>query len=91
MLKHSLAGLLWLANVQALTLSRTSRETPPQHPAEQQMVADMLELARADEIKAACPRANTYCISRVKCPVKDVVYDREGTRFVMGPESVKFL
>ncbi len=50
------------------------------------MVADMLELARAGDIRAACPRSDTYCLPRVKCNVKSIVYDREGLRFILGPE-----
>lgn len=54
------------------------------------MVANMLELARAADIKAACPRSDTFCLPRVKCPVKSVVYDREGQRFIEGVEKVIF-
>ena len=55
---------------------------------EPKMVANMLELARAADIKAACPRSDTFCLPRVKCPVKSVVYDREGQRFIEGVEKV---
>ena len=55
---------------------------------EQNMVADMLELARAGDIRAACPRSDTFCLPRVKCPVKSVIYDREGLRFILGPDQV---
>lgn len=79
-----------MASVNSLTLAKRAAgdQQQRQHDGEQQMVADMLELARADEIKVACPRPNTFCLPRVRCPVKSVTYDREGMRFVLGADSV---
>lgn len=48
----------------------------------------MLDLERAAEIRIACPRSDTFCVPRIKCPVKNVIYDREGLRFLLDPKNV---
>lgn len=72
-----------MAQISSLTLRRATDDP--------KMVASMLELARASDIKAACPRSDTFCLPRVKCPVKSVVYDREGQRFMEGPDKVIYV
>lgn len=69
-----------MTQISSLTLRRATDES--------QMVASMLELARAADIKAACPRSDTFCLPRVKCPVKFVMYDREAQRFMEGVDKV---
>lgn len=76
------SGLICVTQISSLTLRRATDES--------QMVANMLELARAADIKAACPRSDTFCLPRVKCPVKSVVYDREAQRFKEGVDKVIF-
>lgn len=52
------------------------------------MEADMLELDRAIDIRSVCPLPKTFCIPRVKCPLRSIVYDREASRFVHREEKV---
>lgn len=80
--------LLCVTQVLPLSIPKLSAD---EQLAEQNMVADMLELARAGDIRAACPRSDTYCLPRVKCNIKSVVYDREGLRFILGPDEVSDL
>lgn len=71
-----------MAQILSLSLRRAVDEKIP----EQKIVADMLELARAADVKVACPLSDTFCLPRVKCPLKSTVYDREGLRFTVGAE-----
>ena len=50
--------------------------------------ANMLDLASAADIKAACPTKDTYCLPRVKCPVKNTDYDRESLRFILSDSDL---
>lgn len=75
-------GLICVTPTLSLSLRRAVEEKIP----EQEIVADMLELARAADVKVACPLSDTFCLPRVKCPIKSIVYDREGTRFMVGAE-----
>ncbi|KAK4017995.1 hypothetical protein OUZ56_000067 [Daphnia magna] len=77
-----LIGLICVTPTLSLSLRRAVEEKIP----EQEIVADMLELARAADVKVACPLSDTFCLPRVKCPIKSIVYDREGTRFMVGAE-----
>ena len=52
------------------------------------MAADMLSISRSNDILGACPKAETFCLPRVKCPVKNVIYDRESLRFMLGEQVI---
>ena len=68
--------------MQSLSLTKTSE----QNGTADGMAADMLSISRSNDILAACPKADTFCLPRVRCPVKNVIYDRESLRFMLGEQ-----
>ena len=69
-------------HVQSLSLTKTSE----QNGTADAMAADMLSISRSNDISAACPKSDTFCLPRVRCPVKNVIYDRESLRFMLGEQ-----
>lgn len=50
--------------------------------------ATMLDSRNSDKIEFACPHKESFCIPRIKCSIKFVVYDREALRFQQSKEVV---
>ena len=69
-------------HVQSLSLTKTSE----QNGTADGMAADMLSISRSNDILAACPKADTFCLPRVRCPVKNVISDRESLRVMLGEQ-----